>query len=148
MIIRLATSKDVAIITNFNANLAFETEDKVLDKETLTKGVAALLEDPAKGTYYVCEIDGKVVGQMLYPYEWSDWRNGMFWWIQSVYVDKAYRKQGIFKALYQNILEKAQADPNVAGLRLYVEKENHGAKATYEQLGMAACAYDMYEYEK
>ena len=107
MEIRKATLADLEKIVTFNRNLAWETEHKELSLEIVTKGVRALLEDANKGTYYVAVIDDQVVGQLMTTYEWSDWRNGMFWWIQSVYIQKEYRKQGIFKALYQFIVEKA-----------------------------------------
>ena len=103
MEIRRATLEDINIIAKYNYNLAFETEDKKLDMNILTKGVKRLIEDESKGVYYVCEIDGKIVGQIMYTYEWSDWRNGTFLWIQSVYVNKENRGIGVFKALYNYI---------------------------------------------
>ncbi len=148
MKIRRATLEDLDIIVTYNYNLAKETEDKLLDKELLSRGVKALLGDENKGVYHVCEIDGKVVGQIMYTYEWSDWRNGLFLWIQSVYVDAGYRKQGVFKALYCYIKEMCDTNEQVIGLRLYVEKENQVAQKTYQHLGMDECGYLMYEYEK
>lgn len=148
MIIRKAEIKDLDRIVEFNYNLAFETEDKALDKNILTKGVKALLEDKSKGVYHVCEVNGEVVGQIMYTYEWSDWRNGLFIWVQSVYVDKEYRGQGVFKRLYNHIKEMCDKDENICGIRLYVEFENQNAQKTYESLGMEKCNYYMYEYEK
>lgn len=148
MKIRKATIDDAEVIAAYNYNLAKETEDKILDMETLTKGVKELLKDESKGVYHVCEIDGKVAGQIMYTYEWSDWRNGLFLWVQSVYVDAAYRKQGVFKALYQHIKDMCDRDEHIAGIRLYVEKENHTAQNTYQALGMQECNYLIYEYEK
>ncbi|MDF2878911.1 MAG: GCN5-related N-acetyltransferase [Clostridia bacterium] len=148
MKIRKATIDDAEVIAAYNYNLAKETEDKILDMETLTKGVRELLKDESKGIYHVCEIDGKVAGQIMYTYEWSDWRNGLFLWVQSVYVDAAYRKQGVFKALYQHIKDMCDRDEHIAGIRLYVEKENHTAQNTYQALGMQECNYLIYEYEK
>ena len=148
MIIRKAEIKDLDRIVEFNYNLAFETEDKALDKNILTKGVKALLEDKSKGVYHVCEVNGEVVGQIMYTYEWSDWRNGLFIWVQSVYVDKEYRGQGVFKRLYNHITEMCDKDENICGIRLYVEFENQNAQKTYESLGMEKCNYYMYEYEK
>ena len=103
MKIRRATINDVSIIAEYNYNLAFETEDKKLDIDVLTRGVKSLIEDESKGVYYLCEIDGKVVGQIMYTFEWSDWRNGTFLWVQSVYVNKNNRGEGIFKALYHHV---------------------------------------------
>jgi len=104
-------------------------------------GVEALLADPHKGVYYLTEDGGKVLGQISTTTEWSDWRNGWFWWIQSVYVCKEARRQGVFRALYNHVYQAACADPGVVGLRLYVEKENHVAKWTYLQLGMEEEGY-------
>lgn len=148
MIIRKAELHDLKRIVEFNYNLAFETENKELDKNILNKGVKALLEDKSKGVYHVCEINGEVVGQIMYTYEWSDWRNGLFIWVQSVYVDKEHRGQGIFKKLYNHIKEMCDKDENICGIRLYVEFENHNAQRTYKSLGMEKCNYYMYEYEK
>lgn len=148
MIIRKAEIKDLDRIVEFNYNLAFETEDKALDKNILNKGVKALLEDKSKGVYHVCEVNGEMVGQIMYTYEWSDWRNGLFIWVQSVYVDKEYRGQGVFKRLYNHIKEMCDRDENICGIRLYVEFENQSAQKTYESLGMERCNYYMYEYEK
>ncbi|MDF2594408.1 MAG: acetyltransferase [Clostridia bacterium] len=148
MKIRKATIDDAEVIAAYNYNLAKETEEKILDMETLTKGVRELLKDESKGVYHVCEIDGKVAGQIMYTYEWSDWRNGLFLWVQSVYVDAAYRKQGVFKALYQHIKDMCDGDKHITGIRLYVEKENHTAQNTYQALGMQECNYLIYEYEK
>lgn len=148
MKIRRATIKDAKIIAEYNYNLAYETEHKELDKDILYRGVEALLEDEKKGVYHVCEIDGKVIGQIMYTFEWSDWRNGMFLWIQSVYVNKEYRGKGVFKALYSYIKEICDKDEISCGLRLYVEQENYVAMTTYKSLGMEQCDYYIYEYEK
>ena len=107
-----------------------------------------IIEDENKGVYHVCEIDGKVVGQIMYTYEWSDWRNGTFIWVQSVYVDKEHRGKGAFKALYNKIKEICDSSNEYVGIRLYVEKENYTAQKTYRSLGMEECNYFMYEYEK
>ena len=148
MKIRRATIEDINIIAKYNYNLAFETEDKKLDMNILTNGVKALIEDENKGIYHVCEIDGKIVGQIMYTFEWSDWRNGTFLWIQSVYVDKNYRGKGVFKTLYNHIKNICDKDKNICGIRLYVERENYVAQKTYKSLGMEECNYYMYEYEK
>jgi len=146
--IRKAIIEDLETIVKFNYNLAKQTEDKELDLEILTKGVIAMLSDTSKGQYYVYEIDGKVVGQIMNTYEWSDWRNGTFLWVQSVYVDEEYRRKGIFKKLYNHVKQICDNDEKIAGIRLYVEKENFNAKATYKSLGMDECNYHMYEYER
>ena len=146
-IIRKAKIEDLETVVKFNYNLAKETEDKELDLEILTKGVRAILNDSTKGQYYVYVIDNIVVGQIMYTYEWSDWRNGMFLWVQSVYVDSEYRRKGIFKELYNHVKKICDDDDGITGVRLYVEKENFNAKATYKSLGMQECNYHMYEYE-
>lgn len=145
--IRKAKIEDLETIVKFNYNLAKETEDKELDLEILTKGVRAILNDSTKGQYYVYVIDNKVIGQIMHTYEWSDWRNGMFLWVQSVYVDAEYRRKGIFKELYNYVKNICDEDDGITGIRLYVEKENFNAKATYKSLGMEECNYHMYEYE-
>ena len=148
MIIRQADLNDVDKIVEFNWNLAFETEDKKLNKAILRKGVEALIRDDSKGTYHLCEINGEVIGQIMYTYEWSDWRNGTFMWVQSVYVHKEHRGKGVFKKLYSYVKNICDNDENMCGVRLYVEKENYNAQKTYEALGMEQCNYYMYEYTK
>jgi ribosomal protein S18 acetylase RimI-like enzyme len=145
LLIRPATLSDVDILADYNARMAIETEDKRLEASVLRNGVREVLTSTAHGVYYVAEVDGAVVGQLLLTYEWSDWRNGQFWWIQSVYVDEAWRGKKIFTALYEHIREKAQEDPSVCGLRLYVESENERAQATYAALGMRKTPYRMFE---
>lgn len=148
MKIRKADKNDFEIIAEYNYNLAYETEDKKLDKDILIKGVKRILSDETKGIYHVCEVDGKVVGQIMYTYEWSDWRNGTFIWVQSVYVHKDYRGKGIFKALYNKVKEICDSSDEYVGIRLYVERENYNAQKTYQKIGMSECNYYMYEYEK
>jgi len=133
--IRPATLKDIAKIVEFNIGIAIETEDLVLDPATLTAGCTAILSDPTKGRYFVAEVDGKVVGQIMVTYEWSDWRNGNVYWIQSVYVAKDYRRRGFFKALYNYVKTEAQANGAI-GLRLYAFHSNDRAHATYKAMGM------------
>jgi ribosomal protein S18 acetylase RimI-like enzyme len=139
--VRRATPADAAVIADFNARLALESEGKQLDAATLAAGVAAGLADPNKALYFVTEDAGVVVGQLMLTREWSDWRNGWIWWIQSVYVRAESRRQGVFRTLYEHVLETARNDPTVIGLRLYVEKENHAAQATYTNLGMEWTSY-------
>ena len=148
MNIRKALNKDIDVIARFNYNLAYETENKILDMNILTRGVEAIIKDENKGIYHVCEINGEVVGQIMYTFEWSDWRNGTFLWIQSAYVNKEFRGMGVFKALYKFIRDIADNDNNICGIRLYVEKENTIAKKTYKNIGMKECNYYIYEYDK
>jgi len=143
--IRQAGLADAAVIAEFNRLLAEETEGKTLDPVVLARGVAACLLDPVKGIYYLAEDGGVVQGQVGLTYEFSDWRDGWFWWIQSVYVRKEARRQGVFRALYDHVYRNACADPTAIGLRLYVEKENAAAKRTYRQLGMEESGYVLLE---
>jgi ribosomal protein S18 acetylase RimI-like enzyme len=142
--IRAATRADLAHLVAWNAAMAAETEDKVLDREVLERGVEAVLDDAARGFYLVAESGGEVVGSLMITYEWSDWRDGMFWWIQSVYVAPAARQRGMFRVLYGDTARRARA-AGAVGLRLYVERENARAQQTYERLGMQRCRYHMYE---
>ncbi len=145
--IREARSTDARRIAEYNRCLAEETERKQLDAPTVLAGVQALLDAPAHGRYYVADIDDELVGQLLLTYEWSDWRNGRFWWIQSVYVAPSHRRQGIFSALYGHVKTLANQDPSVCGLRLYVEAHNAGALETYRALGMSPTGYHVLEIE-
>ncbi|QEL15156.1 GNAT family N-acetyltransferase [Limnoglobus roseus] len=143
--IRPANLADAAVIAEYNRRLAWESEHVRLDEAVLLAGVTAGLEDPHKGFYTVAERGGEVVGQTLVTFEWSDWRNGWFWWIQSVYVREDARRGGVFRALYQHVQERATADPTVIGLRLYVEADNARAKQTYRSLGMTDTSYGLLE---
>lgn len=143
--IRLGTIRDLPDVVAANAALAAESEGRELSRALLEPGVRAALADPARGQYYVAEIDGAFAGQTLITREWSDWRNGWFWWIQSVYVMPAYRRLGVFRALHNHIREAARAAGDVCGLRLYVEQENTRARSTYATLGMKATGYLLFE---
>ncbi len=143
--LRRATLADVPTVAEFNRLLAEETEHTILDPATVAAGVAAGLADAGKGLYFVAEEDGRVLGQLMLTREWSDWRNGWLWWIQSVYVRAEARKRGIFRALYEHVHATAVADPEVIGIRLYVEKDNHAAQKVYERLGMERSGYLVYE---
>jgi ribosomal protein S18 acetylase RimI-like enzyme len=143
LLIRRATPADSSSVVRFNAALAWESEQKQLDLATLEIGVHAVLSDSHKGFYTVAEVDAKIVGQILITYEWSDWRNGWYWWIQSVYVEPDFRRQGVFRAIYQHLRELAMEDSSVIGLRLYVEHENTRAQATYRALGMTDEPYQL-----
>jgi GNAT superfamily N-acetyltransferase len=145
--VRLALPSDVSVIAEFNAAMAKETEGIELNRERLHKGVEALFADPSKGLYYIAESDGKIAGQLMITYEWSDWRNATFWWIQSVFVRPEYRRQGVFHALYRSIETIAGTRGDVCGIRLYVEKENDRAQKTYEALGMKHSHYEMMEMD-
>jgi GNAT superfamily N-acetyltransferase len=143
--IRQAGPADAAVIIEFNRLLALESEGKTLDAEVLGVGVAAVLADPVKGLYWLAEEDGRVVGQIGLTFEYSDWRNGWFWWIQSVYVRLETRRKGVFRLLYRHIEEMAQRNPTVIGLRLYVDEANTGAQQTYLNLGMERTGYFVLE---
>jgi ribosomal protein S18 acetylase RimI-like enzyme len=125
--------------------LAKESENLVLDPARVKAGVAALLRDPAKGTYFVAEAGGAVVGQLLITHEWSDWRNGDFWWLQSVYVRSDCRRRGVFQALFVHVLARAQCQGDVAAIRLYVEKNNDPALKAYDRLGLKETHYHVLE---
>lgn len=140
-LLRRATPADAALIAEFNRLLALESEGVTLDPAVLAQGVAACLADPRKGVYHIAEVEGVVAGQIMTTTEWSDWRNGWLWWIQSVYVRPEHRRQGVFRALYEHVRRQAEEDPSVVGLRLYVEHGNHDAQATYSRLGMARTGY-------
>ncbi len=143
--IRRAALDDAAVIADFNSRMAWETEHKRLESAVVGAGVRAVLADPAKGWYFVAEEAGEVRGQLMLTFEWSDWRNGWFWWIQSVYVHPVARRRGVFRALYRHVVELARAEGNVLGLRLYVEKENRSAQGTYAGLGMEELGYLLME---
>jgi len=143
--IRPPTAHDVQTLVTFNQRLAWETEAKHLDPDTLRHGVQAVLADPQRGQYFLAEQAGQVVGQLLITREWSDWRNGWLWWIQSVYVRAEARRQGVFRALFEWVLQEAQRQGDVVGLRLYVENHNTAALATYHQLGMVDAGYRVLE---
>ena len=143
--IRPATRDDAATIADFNLRIAAETEDTSLDRDMVTRGVRALLGDESRGRYYVACADGTIVGQIMHTREWSDWRNGDIWWIQSVYVRQDHRRRGVFKKLHEHVKALAGSDPGVVGLRLYVDADNRGAQATYERLGMTSARYHLME---
>lgn len=139
--IREASPADGPLLADYNSRMAEETEGRALDQGKIAPGVAALLADRSKGRYWVAEYDGEIVGQLMVTYEWSDWRNGTLWWIQSVYVHPAFRRNGVFSALYRHVESLALAEPDVRGLRLYVEQDNTRAQQTYEKLGMVKPSY-------
>lgn len=142
--LREARRADIAALVSFNAAMAWETEHKRLDPAVLEPGVAAVFDDPRRGFYLVAERAGVVVGGLLVTFEWSDWRCGDWWWVQSVYVIPEARGQGVFGALYRAIEARARS-AGAVGLRLYVERDNRRAQRTYAALGMEETAYRMYE---
>ena len=143
--LRRAGPGDAAVIVEFNQRLAEESEGKTLDATVLAAGVAACLADPQKALYFLAEDGGAALGQVMLTTEWSDWRNGWVWWIQSVYVRQDARRRGVFRALFEHVHAQAKADPGVVGLRLYVEKDNLTAQQTYQSLGMTQAGYLLYE---
>ncbi|MGD0582846.1 MAG: GNAT family N-acetyltransferase [Bacteroidales bacterium] len=147
IIIRRAIAEDAQKIISFQQAMAMETEGLKLNKEILSRGVKAVFDDPSKGEYFVADIDGSVIASLLITYEWSDWRNSKVWWFQSVYVLPDYRRKGIFRKMYLFIKDEAER-LGVAGLRLYVEKNNSAAQKTYEAMGMTSEHYAMYEWLK
>jgi GNAT superfamily N-acetyltransferase len=146
--IREAHLDDQMVIADFQVAMALETENLQLDPPTVWKGVKAVFDDPSKGKYFIAEKDGQVVGSLLITFEWSDWRNGNVWWIQSVYVRPEYRRNGIFKALYGYVQQLVINDSNLRGLRLYADKTNQAAHSTYHNLGMISHHYAMFEWMK
>ena len=147
MKIRRAKIEDADVIIDFQQKMAWETEKLVLPPEIVTKGVHAVLANPAHGQYWVAEEQGHVVASLLITSEWSDWRNTNVWWFQSVYVIPSHRRKGIFRSMYMHIRDEAERI-GVAGLRLYVETNNSRAQKTYEALGMKSEHYTMYEWMK
>jgi GNAT superfamily N-acetyltransferase len=147
--VRLARPEDVATIVSFSAAMALETEGRHLDLTRLREGTMALFESPVHGFFMVAEVDSanqpQLVGQLMITYEWSDWRNGVFWWIQSVYVDPKWRRRGVFRRMHQAVMQEARERRDVCGVRLYVDKDNPIAHATYERLGLLRSAYQIYE---
>jgi GNAT superfamily N-acetyltransferase len=142
--IRRAGPGDVDRIVLFNQAMARETEGRELDRGILRDGVERLLEDPRRGVYWVAELDGEVAAQLLVTTEWSDWRNAEVWWIQSVYVSREHRREGLYRALHATV-RRAAREAGAAGLRLYVDRDNVPAQETYASLGMRRSNYRMYE---
>jgi GNAT superfamily N-acetyltransferase len=142
--LRDATRADIPFLVECNAAMALETEHKTLDRDVLARGVAAVFDKPRRGFYLIAEHEGAPAGCLLITYEWSDWRNGDWWWFQSVYVVPAARRGGVFRALYAEVARRARATTDVVGLRLYVERDNVRAQDTYASLGMEEEAYRMF----
>jgi GNAT superfamily N-acetyltransferase len=149
LIIRPARTDDVDALVRFSTAMALETEGRRLDETRLRQGTQAVLDSPARGFYTVAELMDRsprlVVGQLLVTFEWSDWRNATFWWIQSVYVDAAWRRRGVYRTMHQAILEQAKSRGDVCGVRLYVERENRTAKTVYTKVGLETSSYHVFE---
>ena len=148
-IVRLARLDDMDVLVNFGAAMAMETEGRTLDRERLHRGTLAVLESPARGFYLIAELLEEplkvIVGQLLVTFEWSDWRNASFWWIQSVYVHPDWRRRGVYRRMHESVLTQARAQGNVCGVRLYVEKENEAAQAVYRRVGLSLSPYVVFE---
>ncbi len=145
MYIRKAQPSDAQTIIEFNIAMALETEDKVLKRSEIEPGVQGLFDHPEYGFYMVAESDGQIAGSLMITFEWSDWRNGVFWWIQSVYVRPEFRRRGVYRAMYNVIKDMAAEMTSVCGFRLYVERENINAQMTYQSLGMEETHYKLFE---
>jgi len=145
VIIRIANPADADSLVEFNQAMALETEGKQLDSHILASGVKAIFHDDKKGFYAVAESDERIVGGLMITFEWSDWRNAWFWWIQSVYIIPEFRRQGVYRGLYEFVINEAKTRGDVCGFRLYVENENTRARKVYEKLGMESSHYLMYE---
>ena len=144
MEISIGTYNDIEAITGFQIAMALESEGTVLDPEKVHNGVTAVMEDESKGRYIIARTEDRPVASLMITREWSDWNNGWYWWIQSVYVMPEYRCKGIFKAMYTKVIEMAK-EQNIAQVRLYVDRYNTNAQKVYQKLGMEECHYLMYE---
>ncbi|MBX3237536.1 MAG: GNAT family N-acetyltransferase [Nitrospiraceae bacterium] len=151
IMIRPATEQDVDQLTAFSAAMANETEHRVLDRARLRAGTLAVIQQPERGKFYVAEVTNgtqpQIVGQLLITFEWSDWRNAQFWWIQSVYVRPDWRRRGVYRQMHERIHELARSQSDVCGLRLYVERNNQTAQAAYRTLKMVRTPYEIWEVD-
>jgi ribosomal protein S18 acetylase RimI-like enzyme len=147
IVIRQARLEDADILIRFSAAMAWETERRELDRERLRQGTLAVFDRADRGTFYVAEHrpGHVVIGQCLITYEWSDWRNAQFWWIQSVYVDPQWRRRGVYRRLHDSIRQRAQTTPGVCGIRLYVEQNNMTAQDAYRRAGLRRSGYLIFE---
>ncbi len=146
--VRNATREDLLTIVDFQLKMAWETEKLRLDKAVVTKGVSAVFDDPSKGRYFVVEAAKMVVGSLMLTYEWSDWRNGQTYWIQSVFVDEEVRGLGVFRLLYEHVQQIVNDTPDATGLRLYVDITNQMAQQVYRRVGMNGDHYALFEWMK
>lgn len=145
VMVRAATANDAPRLADFNCHLAVESEDRILDAATVESGARAILADPARGQYWLAVAGGEPVGCCLVTTEWSDWTAGRYWWLQSVYVEPAWRGRKVFGALWRRVLAAAREAGDVTAIRLYVEAENHSGRAVYERIGMHQTPYLVYE---
>ncbi|KAJ8903818.1 hypothetical protein NDN08_000351 [Rhodosorus marinus] len=145
--LRKPKPEEFELLADFQVVMAKETEEKILDPETVQKGVKHMMDNPSLGFYLVADVDGEPAGMSGVTYEWSDWRNGLFWWIQDVYVIKKFRNKGVWRAIYQKIRDDAKATEGVAGVRLYHAPENHTARSVYLKVGMEDCDYKLMELD-
>jgi len=146
--VREAMPQEASLIAGFQKAMAKETENMILEDSVISAGVQAVVSDPNKGCYYVAESAGRVIACMLTTYEWSDWRNGTFIWLQSVYVDPEWRGKGVFRKMYEHIKTKVSNNENLKGIRLYVFHANKSAQAVYRSLKMEDQHYRMFEWVK
>lgn len=145
--VREATDADIKLMARWAEAMAMETEDRQLEPAVVRRGIREAVKDPNRGSYFMAEIDGEPVGTLMLTYEWSDWRCGWWWWIQSVYIATAHRRKGVYRAMYAHVLALARSRDDVVGMRLYVERQNVNAQRTYEFLGMLDAGYRMYEVD-
>lgn len=143
--VRMAEPQDADVLARANIAMAWETERKRLDPATIARGVRGVFDDGQRGFYVVAMKDCEIAGSLMVTFEWSDWRSGLIWWIQSVYVQPAFRRNGVFRRLYQYVETQAAQHPDVCGIRLYVEKSNHTAQQAYADAGMQETSYRIYE---
>ena len=135
-------------IVEFQIAMAMETENIQLDRNRVKKGVDAVFQDVTRGKYYVALDGDKLIASLMITYEWSDWRNGNVYWIQSVYVLSEYRGKGVFKKMYSHIKDSVKNTPGLSGIRLYVDKSNHRAQKVYNKIGMDGSHYQLFEWMK
>ncbi|GAC1397554.1 MAG: GNAT family N-acetyltransferase [Thermoanaerobaculia bacterium] len=145
---RNATPADARGIVDFQIAMARETEDFALDRDICARGVEAVFAESSRGRYFVADDDGKLAASLMITPEWSDWRNGVVWWIQSVYVRPEYRRRGVYSGLYQHVKEIAESDGGVKGIRLYVDRRNTSAQEVYRRMGMNGEHYQVFEWMK
>ena len=142
--IAMGCALDIDSITQFQVDMALESEGAVLDSDKVLRGVTAAMNDCNKGTYIVARNEGDVVASLMITREWSDWNAEWYWWVQSVYVKPAHRGRGLFRAMYSKVKDMA-TQKGVSQVRLYVDKTNLSARQVYERVGMQECHYLMYE---
>jgi GNAT superfamily N-acetyltransferase len=149
IIVRPAVQADLPSLHAFGTALALETEGRLLQKDTLYNGILTMLASPQHGHFIVAEItrekQRRVIAQLMITYEWSDWRNAVFWWVQSVYVDPIWRRQGVYRAMHEYLIAQTKAHPHICGIRLYVEQHNRIAQTVYQRLGLSPSGYMVYE---